>query len=254
MEPLDPVLAVVSLGFAAGWAWLGALRYGGGRSGLVLRGLLGGVAAFGLAHAAYQLLLAAGSDLRWEQLFGGGWGSLRAAALIGLVEEGAKLAGLALAVRAATRPGAVMGTTIAVGAGFAALETALTLSGGPAGLALSRAAFAPVAHAVLAVPLGFGLAVALRRGPRAWLTLLPLALALSAALHGAGDLALAAPRFGRLGFALAMCAPVVGLFLHLRWRQPVVAAAWAAPYRPAPSNPSRSSSGLTPGSRPRKST
>jgi hypothetical protein len=216
MEVLDPKLAALSAAFALAWAALGAIRFGGSRSGLVVRGLLGGGAAFGMAQAAYQLLGAGGLDLSWGRVLGGGWAALGVAALIGLIEEGAKLGGLLLAIRAAPRPGAVMGTAIAVCSGFAALESVLALSSAPAGLAVARAALAPVAHGVLAVPLAFGVAVSARRARRTGLVQVALGLALSAALHGAGDLALAAPRFGRLGFAVAMAAPVIALFVHLR--------------------------------------
>lgn len=216
MAPVDPMLLLLAASAATAWTAAGAVRLPGGRVGAVARGLLGGGAAFGLAVSAYGLLQVAGLDLRWDLVAGGGWSALGAALLIGLVEEGAKLGGLALALRQPGRPAVVMATTVGTCAAFAALETVAALSGSPPRQAILRALFAPVAHAVLTVPIGFGVALAARRGRRAGLVAVPLALALSAALHGLGNLALAAPRYGRLGFAAALLAPVLALFLHLR--------------------------------------
>ncbi len=216
MAALDTQLLLLATGAATAWAAAGAARLPEARVGAVARGLLGGGAAFGLAVSCYGLLQLAGLDLRWELLAGGGWGALGAAALIGLVEEGAKLGGLALAVREPRRPAAVMATAIGTCAAFAALETVAVLSGGPPRLAVARALLAPVAHAVLSAPLGFGVAVAARRGWRAGLVAVPLALAVASVLHAAGNLALTAPRYGRLGYAIALLAPVLGLYLHAR--------------------------------------
>jgi RsiW-degrading membrane proteinase PrsW (M82 family) len=216
MPSLDPTLAVLAAAAATGWAALGAARAPGPRRELVLRGLLGGGAAFGLALLAYDLLGAAGLGPRWEQLMAGSWTALSAALVIGLVEEGAKLGGIFLSVRRAEQPGAVMATTVGVCAAFAGLETATALSGAPFGPALGRALLAPVAHAVLSAPLGFAVALATRRGWRTGLVAVSAAVALAALLHALGDLALAAPRFGRLGYATALLAPVLAIYLHAR--------------------------------------
>lgn len=216
MAHLDPGLLLLAAAAAIAWTAAGAARLPGARFAAVARGLLGGGAAFGLAVSGYGLLELGGLGVRWERVLGGGWTALGAALLIGAVEEGAKLGGLALAVREPRRPADVMSTTVGTCAAFAALETVAVLSGGPARLAVVRALFAPVAHAVLSVPLGFGVALAARRGRRAGLVAVPVALALSAVLHAAGNLALSAPRYGRLGYATALLAPVVALFLHLR--------------------------------------
>jgi len=222
MASLDPTLAVLAAVAATGWAALGAARASGPRRELVLRGLLGGGAAFGLAFAAYDLLGLAGLGPRWDQLLDGGWPALAAAGVIGLVEEGAKLGGIALSLRRAERPSAVMATTVGVCAAFAALETATALTGAPTGTAVGRALLAPVAHAVLAAPLGFAVAAAVRRGWRTGLLAVPAALLVAASLHALGDLSLAASsRFGRVGFASVLLAPVLALFLHARRLAPV---------------------------------
>jgi len=232
MASLDPTLAVLAAAGAAGWAALGAARAPGPRRELVLRGLLGGGAAFGLALLAYDLLGAAGLGPRWEQLMAGSWPALSMALVIGLVEEGAKLCGILLSVRRAERPGAIMATTIGVCAAFAGLETATALSGAPFGPAVGRAMLAPVAHALLAAPVGFAVAYAARRGWRTGLGVLAAAVLLAAVLHALGDLALSAPRFGRLGYATALLAPVLVIYLHARRvvaaRVPVQAARFEA--------------------------
>jgi len=216
MAALDPTLAVLAAAGATGWAAIGAARAPGPRRELVLRGLLGGGAAFGLALVAYDLLGAAGLGPRWEQLLAGSWPALVTALVIGFVEEGAKLGGIVLSMRRSEQPGGVMATTIGVCAAFAGLETATVLSGAPLGPAVGRVLLAPVAHAVLAAPVGFAVAQAVRRGWRTWLLAVPAAVILAAVLHGLGDLALTAPRFGRLGFATALLAPVLAIYLHAR--------------------------------------
>ncbi len=216
MASLDPKLLLLAAAAATAWTVAGAARLPEGRLGAVARGLLGGGAAFGLAELGYGLLELGGHPLRWELVTGGGWTALGATLLIGLVEEGAKLGGLLLAVRQPRHPAALMATTVGTCAAFAALETVASLSGAPPHLAVTRALLSPVAHALLSLPLGFGVALAARRGLRAGLVAVPLALALSAVLHAAGNLALASPRYGRLGFALALLAPVLALFLHAR--------------------------------------
>jgi RsiW-degrading membrane proteinase PrsW (M82 family) len=216
MADFDPILAALATASAVGWSLAGAARVARGQREVALRGLLGGAAAFGVALSAYQLLSLGGLDPRWERVLGGGWPAVIATLIIGLVEEGAKLAGLLLVVRQAWRPGQVMAMTIGVAAAFGGLETALSLAGGPPPAAIARALLSPVAHAVLAAPLGFAVAHAARRGRRVALVVLPLALGVSALLHAAGDLSLASPRWGQLGYASALLAPVLALFLHAR--------------------------------------
>jgi len=216
MASFDPSLAALTAVSAIGWSLAGAARVARGQRQVALRGLLGGGAAFGVAVSTYQLLSLGGLDPRWERVLGGGWPAVIATLSIGLVEEGAKLAGLLLVVRQAWRPGQVMAMTIGVAAAFGALETALSLAGGPPSAAIARALLSPVAHAVLAAPLGFAVAHAARRGRRTALAVIPLALGVSALLHAAGDLSLASPRWGQVGYASALLAPVLVLFLHAR--------------------------------------
>jgi RsiW-degrading membrane proteinase PrsW (M82 family) len=230
MSSISPTLVGLAGVAAAGWAVAGAARLPGGRREVVLRGLLGGAAAFGIALAAYDLLFLTGVESRWELVLQGGRRALVLAALIGLVEEGAKLAGLALAIRSPERSGIVMGTTVGVAAGFAGLESVAALHGGLSPEVMTRTALAPVAHALLAAPLGFGLVLAARHGRRVGAVAVPAALALAALLHAAGDLSLAAPRYGRIGFAAPLLAPLVAAFLHAR------RYAWA-PLRREPAAP-----------------
>lgn len=208
------LLAVCAVS-GVGWALLAAIRGAGGSWRGAVRPLLGGGAAFGVALGAYQLLVLSGVEVSWERVLAGGGDALLLAAMIGLVEEGAKLAGIALAAQRPAEPGAMMRTTVGVAASFAALESALALAGVSAPVALARALLAPVAHAVLAAPLGFAVAWA-ARSPRGAALKLAAGLAVAAALHAVADLSLAAPRFGRLGYAAALLAPVVVIFLHAR--------------------------------------
>jgi RsiW-degrading membrane proteinase PrsW (M82 family) len=213
------------------WALLSAWRAGPGAPRLAARALLGGVAAVFLAGAAYDLAGAAGISPTWQELTASGRRAVAAGLAIGLVEEGAKLAGLLLAVERGWRRRTVAAATVGVAAGFAALEAAVALRG--AGLSLPvvvRIALAPAAHAALAAPFAIAVAAGLRRGGRAWLAL-PPALLVSALLHGAGDLSLALPGVGRGGYALALLVPV--LAVHLLTRAPRPAAAPRRDARPA---------------------
>jgi len=243
MGPVDATLTGMCLTSGATWAALASRRAPDGAWRSAARGVLGGAGAFGIALAAYDLLQIGGADLRWDELLGGGGGAVLAAAGIGLVEEGAKLAGIALALPRPSRPAAAMRATIAVAAVFAALESALTMRGAPRALAATHAALAPAAHAILSAPLGFAVAAAARRrGAWPWI---PAALAASVALHALADLSLASPRFGPYGYAAALLAPVLAAFLHARrWRArsdlispPAPPAPGAGPRRPRRSAP-----------------
>jgi RsiW-degrading membrane proteinase PrsW (M82 family) len=225
-----PLTAAVS---GAAWAQLAAWRAGHGRATFTVRALLGGVAAFALAVSAYDLSTLAGVDVRWEGVARGDLRAALLAAAIGMVEEGAKLAGLLLVVDRTLRRRAVAAAAIGVAAGFSALEALSVLKGHPSAPVLARAALAPVAHAVLALPLAVGVAAALRRTARAWWLPLVPALLVSAALHAAGDLSLALPRVGRVGYAAALAAPPVVLFALGRLRR-ALAAGDDGRGRPAP--------------------
>jgi hypothetical protein len=213
----DVALPLTAAASGAAWAQLAAWRAGRPCAAHTARALLAGAAAFGLALAAYDALALAGAPVRWRTLAGGGPPSILAAAAIGLVEEAAKLAGILLVVDRATRRRGVAAAAAGVAAGFAALEAFVVLAGDGSAAALGRAAFAPVAHALLAAPLAVGVVV--------WKTgrwsgsPLAAGLAAAAALHGASDLALALPGIGRPGYAAVLCAPALALFFLLRKRK-----------------------------------
>ena len=216
------VFALLAVGAfsAAGWARLAAWRSGDARRPSVPFTLLGGAAAFGLALVAYEAAARAGLDVRWEGLARGDGAAFLLAGAIGLVEEGAKLAGLLLVVERGIRTRAALATATGVAGGFSALEALVTFGRDASLVAFTRAALGPVAHALLAVPVALALAPALRgRRPAAALVLPLLA---SAALHGAGDLALALPG-ARAGFVLALAAPALLLFARGRRRRTAAA-------------------------------
>lgn len=220
-------LSVVATGSGAAWARLAAVRAGERRVGFALHGLLGGAAAFGLALGAYELARRLGVDLRWERLRAGDATAFVLAGTVGLVEEGAKLAGVLLVVQRGVRTRAALAAAAGVAAGFAALEALVTLGGDTSGASLARAALGPVAHALLLAPAALAVAPALRsRRPG---VVLALPLAASAALHGAGDLSLALSGVGYTGFALALAAPALVLYARGRRRHAAPAPAVPAP-------------------------
>jgi RsiW-degrading membrane proteinase PrsW (M82 family) len=215
----DLVLPLAAAGSGAAFAQLVASRAGQGRAEFTARALLGGAAAFGLAVGAYDLASMAGCVVSWDGLARGGAAALVLAAAVGLVEEGAKLAGILLVVERGFRKRAVLAAAAGVAAGFAALEALLVLHGHASATALARAALGPVAHALLVVPLAFGAIAALGRDSRRWVPLVPALLA-SAALHGAADLSLATPWLGGPGYAAALAAPAFVLFARARLPSP----------------------------------
>jgi len=197
----------------AGWAVALAWKAPGGALRSAARNLLGGLVAFAAAWAGYSVVERVGLRVSWGEVAVGGSGGLATAAVIGLIEESAKLFGMSLAslgVRQAGRA-AVMRTVLGVAAAFSTVECMLVLGGAGGGVLLGRALLAPVAHAALSAPLGLVL-VGGRRGIR-WA--LP-ALLLSAALHAASDFSLATPALGRLGYAAVLASPAVFLHLHAR--------------------------------------
>ncbi|WP_242342509.1 PrsW family glutamic-type intramembrane protease [Anaeromyxobacter terrae] len=212
--PWELLLAAACLSSALVWASLAARRAGVVR-GLALHSLFGGAAAFGFAVIAYDLLDGVGARVQWERLAGADLAEAAPlAGLIGLVEEGAKLAGLLLVVERGWRTRTVMGAAVGVSAGFAALEALTTLQGWDSPVALARVALGPAAHAMLALPIGLGVAAVARGGRGAWGSLAG-GLALSAALHAAGDLSLASGA-GKLGYGAALLAAPLWLFLRTR--------------------------------------
>ncbi|HYD42062.1 MAG TPA: hypothetical protein VEB43_14625 [Anaeromyxobacter sp.] len=206
-------LAVVAPAvFGLAWVVAVARRAPDGAFLSATRMVAGGAVAFAAAWSGYAVLDRYGLRISWEDLTAGGRGSVVVAAAIGFVEESAKLVGLALASVGARRGrGQVLRRILGVSAVFASLECAFTLGGGDATVILVRAAFAPIAHAALAIPLG----LAISGGSLALRWALP-ALAVAVLLHGASDLALAIPSAGRLGHAVILSMPAVAL--HLRSR------------------------------------
>ena len=214
--PWEILLVAGCLASALTWASLGARRVGEARGHLAVHSLFAGAAAFGLAVISYDLLAGAGVRIEWEGLV---HGKLPAAAglavLIGLVEEGAKLAGILLVVERGWRTPAVLGASVGVSAGFAALEAFTTLQGWGSPVALARVALGPAAHAMLALPVALGVAAAARGGARAWRSV-AVGLVVSTALHAIGDLSLASAPAGRLGYAAALLAAPLWWFLRSR--------------------------------------
>jgi RsiW-degrading membrane proteinase PrsW (M82 family) len=226
------LLIAACLASALTWASLAARRVGEARGHLAVHSLFAGAAAFGLAVVAYDLLDGAGVRIEWERLI---HGNLAAAAtlavVVGLVEEGAKLVGILLVVERGWRTPAVLGASVGVSAGFAALEAFTTLYGWDSPLALARVTLGPAAHAMLMLPIAVGVAAAARGGPHAWR---PVAagLAVSAVLHATGDLSLASAPAGKLGYAATLLA--APLWFFLRSRAPRRSAPATIPAAPAP--------------------
>jgi RsiW-degrading membrane proteinase PrsW (M82 family) len=215
---------------ACGAAWIAgvAWRTPGSALAAVARGVVGSLVAVALAWAGYFALDRAGAQVSWSEVLGGGASSFLMVGAIGMVEEGAKLVGMALASVGA-RPGgrSVATTVLSVSAGFAALEAAISLATAEPELALVRALLAPVAHAALSAPLALVLV-----GGRSGMRWIVPALLLAAALHGAADLSLAT-RFGRAGYAAVLIAPPVLLHLNARFGLLRAARAGAGSPRPA---------------------
>lgn len=211
----DLTWTLVCLALATAWTVAVSWRAETGTLSAAARGVLGGLAALGTASVAYGLIQIVGVEIRWERVASGAWPALGFAAVIGLVEEGAKLTGIVLAVPSRGKRNVVQ-TTAAVAAVFAIAEAAVALRDASWSVALSRAALGPVAHAVLAAPMAVALVEVhpSRRSQRA-LRLL-IAVGFAAALHGLGDWSVAHPRWGRLGFAAAMSAPALWLYVRAR--------------------------------------
>jgi RsiW-degrading membrane proteinase PrsW (M82 family) len=204
---------------AAIWVLALSWRSKDGTAPTAARGVLGGLAALGTAFILYGLMQAAGLDIRWEWIERGAWPALGFAALIGLVEEVAKAAGIALASPALFQRGrerSVLYTAASVTAVFAIAEALLTVRGASWPIALGRAALGPVAHGVLAAPTAVALAYAAGTS-RARLALrLMVAIGLAALLHGLGDWSVARPGWGRMGFAAVLLVPTFWLYACAR--------------------------------------
>lgn len=207
----DLALPIAAAGSAALWAGAAGRRAGSRRVAPAAHALVGGVAAFGIASVAYDAAALAGAGVRWERVLRGDGAAVAVAAFIGLVEESAKLAGIALVVERASTRRTALAAAGGVAAAFAVLETLVAAGGEASAAALARLLLAPVAHALLAIPLALGLAAGLRR-PRARWVPISAGLIASASLHAMGDLSLALPQVGRPGYAVALAAPALWLF------------------------------------------
>lgn len=207
-------LSIAALGSGAAFARLAALRAGERRVVFAVRALLGGAAAFGLARLAFEAVRLLGLDPSWERLTRGDAAALLLAAVIGLVEEGAKLAGVLLAVQRGVRARAAIATAFGVAAAFAALEAILSLAGDRSTSAFARAALGPIAHGLLLVPAALAVSPALRSRRPALALLVPLGA--SAALHAVGDLSVALSSGYPVGYAVALGGPALVLFTRGR--------------------------------------
>lgn len=208
------LLSVVAMGSGAVFARVAALRAGERRLVFAVRALLGGAAAFGFAQIAFDVAPLLGLGAWWHHLALGDAAALRTAAVIGVVEEGAKLAGLLLAAHRGVRTRAAVATGFGVAAGFSTLEAIASLAGDASASAFTRAALGPVAHGLLLVPAALAVAPALRSRRPALALALPLAG--SAALHAASDLSLVVWRGYTAGYAAALIAPALLLFARAR--------------------------------------
>jgi RsiW-degrading membrane proteinase PrsW (M82 family) len=212
------LLSVVAIASGAAFARVAALRGGERRLVFPVRALLGGAAAFGLSPLAFDVTTLLGLGTWWHHLAPGEAGALNAAVGIGLVEEGAKLAGVLLAVERGVRTRAAVATGFGVAAGFATLEAIVSLAGDASASAFARAALGPVAHGLLLVPAALAVAPALRSRRPALALALPLGA--SAALHAASDLSLVVwpgdAAFYTAGYAAALLTPALLLFAYGR--------------------------------------
>ncbi len=211
-------VAATCIALGAPWAVAGSWRAPDGTLVRTARAALGGIAAAELAWAAFGLLEVAGIDVRFEWVARGDGRALVITMLIGLAEEGAKLAGAILATPPARcHPRERFRMVLAVAAVFATVEAVLVLPGATWPVVLGRAAFAPVAHALLAVPVAFafsavGGAASFRGGAQ-----LAAALLASALLHAFGDWSVARPAWGRVGYAVTLLLPALWLYARDRW-------------------------------------
>lgn len=232
---------VACAGLAAAWVLAASWRAETGTVVSAVRGVLGGLAALGTASIGYGLLQVAGLEIRWEWIQTGAWPAVGFAAIVGLVEETAKVAGIALAAPGTlrrTRARDVVRTSAAVAAVFAVAEALLALRGASWPVALGRAALAPVGHGVLVAPAAVVLAEA-SGGSRARLAgRLAIGVALAALLHGVGDWSVGHAGWGRAAFMASMLAPT--LWLYARARRPARAEClYDARIRWAAGSPSR---------------
>jgi RsiW-degrading membrane proteinase PrsW (M82 family) len=202
------------------WALAGSWRASDGTLCRTARAALGGLAAGELAWLAYGLLDLAGLGVRFERLEHGDLFALGIAAMVGLVEEGAKLAGALIALpRFPCDARDRFRIVLAVAAAFATVEAVLVLPGAAWPVLLGRAAFAPVAHALLSAPVALAFAGAGGSSARTASRVAGGLLA-AAALHALGDFSLTQLAWGRAAFAATLLMPAIWLYARGRARGP----------------------------------
>lgn len=207
-------LSLAAVASGAAFARIAAVRGGERRGVFAVRALLGGVAAFGLAQILFDVAPLLGVDASWGRLVRGDAAALLVAMGIGAVEEGAKLVGVLLAVQRGVRTRAAVATGFGVAAAFSSFEVIVSLAGDRSLSAFARAALGPIAHGLLLAPAALAVAPALRSRRPALALALPLGT--SAALHGMSNLSLALSTGYPAGYALALAAPALLLFVRGR--------------------------------------
>jgi RsiW-degrading membrane proteinase PrsW (M82 family) len=194
------LLGAILLAGAGAGAWVAYFRWKDKRHPepmwILLFALVTGAAAVAGASFGYQALDLLGARADWASLEGPAWpAALRTAVVIGSVEEGLKLAPVAIIAwthRHFDEPLDGFVYAGAASAGFAWAETAVIAAHNPLGWIEigARAAASPITHALFAAPWGLGLARWVLRGDR---LAVAIGFAVSALLHGAYDLLLARP-------------------------------------------------------------
>jgi RsiW-degrading membrane proteinase PrsW (M82 family) len=218
---------VICIALGLAWVVFTQWRAPGGTLRAVARAALGGAAAFALSLLAYGLLQRAGLAPTWEEVVRGGAGAIGAAVLVGVVEEGAKLAGAALAGGEQRRRHEwdALRSVAGVSSAFAALEAGLTLVGVPWGLLAVRASLAPVVHTMLAAPMAPALAPGSRR---VRLRRAGAGVAFAVWAHALGDWGIARGGAGLAVGALGAFLPTFWLFVRARR-----AVGWPMPWEQA---------------------
>lgn len=215
----------LALGLA--WVVVTQWRAPGGTARAVARTALGGAAAFALSLLCYGLLQRAGLAPTWEEVVRGGAGAVGAAVLVGLIEEGSKLAGAALAGEHPARRHEwdALRSIAGVSSAFAALEAGLVLADVPWGLLLVRAGLAPVVHTMLAAPMAPSLAPG---ATRTRIRRASAGVAFAVWAHALGDWGIARGGAGLAVGALGACVPTFWLFIRARR-----AVGWPMPWEQA---------------------
>lgn len=233
-----PALVALCGGLGLLWATLFSWRAPGGMPLAAARMVLGGAMAALLALGSYGLLERAGWAPSWEAVEAGGFTALLVAVGVGALEETAKL--LACVAAGADPPRRdiwdglrVVGGVAAV---FAVIEAAIGLRGAPAGVAIFRAVFAPLAHGILSAPLApYLVSLPGARHPRWPRPGVARGLAAAILAHGLSDYFLGRPGWGPWAYGATLLVPTLWLFVYTRRL-----IGWPMPWerRPPPDAPS----------------